>query len=146
MKIFLISINILKFITNNEVVNQSKQTRNQPKQNLIQPNIVYDQSNNEKIQFLPNHSAKRLNDQHQSQPLAKRQKQQFIFSQNQNIENNHKQIQLKSNTNIFDISSAPKKTNERKGLKRYLPMNSKHADNNIVEEIFEEFSVTSHNP
>ena len=49
------SINILKLITNNEV-NQSKQTRNQPQQNLIQPNIVYDQSNNEKIQFLPNQS------------------------------------------------------------------------------------------
>ena len=50
------SINIPKLITNNKL-NQSKQTRNQNQQNLIQPHVVYDQSNNENIQFLPQPSA-----------------------------------------------------------------------------------------
>ena len=77
------SIYIIK-LTNNEE-NQSKQTRNQYQQNLIQPNIVYDHSNIEKIQFPPYHSAKRLNDQQKSQPLAKRQKK-FILSENKNFE------------------------------------------------------------
>ena len=85
------SINILKLITYNDL-NQYKQTRNQHQQNLNQPNIVYDQSNNEKIRFLPKLSAKRLNDQHHSEPSAKRQKKQFILPQNQNIDNNQKQI------------------------------------------------------
>ena len=54
-------------------------------------------------------------------------------------------IKSKFNYNqiFFDISSAPKKTNERKGLKRYLPVNSQHADNNVVEEIYEEYTVAS---
>ena len=75
------SINIPILITKNEL-NQSKQNRNQQQQqNLIQPNIVNDQSNNEKIQFLPKHSAKHQYDQHQSQPSANRQKKQIILPQ-----------------------------------------------------------------
>ena len=54
-------------------MNHSKQTRNQQQQNIIHHKIVHDQSINEKIQFLPKHSAKLQNDQHQSQPSAKRQ-------------------------------------------------------------------------
>ena len=100
------SINIIK-LTNNEE-NQSKQTKDQYQQNLIQPNIVYDHSNIEKIQFPPYHSAKRLNDQQKSQPLAKRQKK-FILSENKNFEKNQKQIQLKA-LRIFLIShQIPKK-------------------------------------